>query len=207
MIFLFILKWKEGKKTQLKTCSGSLLTSPGFACLTFSGLFLSIPASNTGSLKREKTQKEKNEETAGEERRLRAPSWGELCREAACWWTGRQRRTPQERRPGPPGPGRLPLSSARPAWGQFISLSLKFAPRPPQPNSKLGTIPRWGKKEEDGEKRRRMEILSRKLTRKTNQKSPQSTQNTLDNEGKKEKSICLNEVEGIPKTLYKILRI
>lgn len=46
--------------------------------------------------------------------------------------------------------GRLPLSSARPASGQFISLSLKFPPTPP-PNSKLGTIPRWGKKEEDGE--------------------------------------------------------
>lgn len=90
------------KKTQLKTCSGSLLTFPGFACLTFSWLFLSILASNTGSLKRDKTQKEKNGETAGEERRLRAPSWAELRREAAWWWAGRQRRTPQERRPGPP---------------------------------------------------------------------------------------------------------
>ena len=48
-----------------------------------------------------------------------------------------------------------------------------------------------------------METLSRKLTRKTNPKSPQSTQNMPDNEGKKKKSICLNDVEGIPKTLYK----
>lgn len=49
-----------------------------------------------------------------------------------------------------------------------------------------------------------MEHLSRKLTRNTNQKSPQSTENMIDNEGEKKKRvICLNDVEGIPKTLYK----
>ena len=49
-----------------------------------------------------------------------------------------------------------------------------------------------------------MENLSRKLTRNTNQKSPQSTENMIDNEGEKKKRvICLNDVEGIPKTLYK----
>ena len=49
-----------------------------------------------------------------------------------------------------------------------------------------------------------MEHLSRKLTSNTNQKSPQSTENMIDNEGEKKKRvICLNDVEGIPKTLYK----
>ena len=49
-----------------------------------------------------------------------------------------------------------------------------------------------------------MEHLSRKLTRNTNQKSPQSTENMIDNEGEKKKRvICLNDMEGIPKTLYK----
>lgn len=69
---------------------------------------------------------------------------GTSCPGEVWGWTGRQQRALQERRPGQ---GRLPSSSARPAWGQLISLSLScffFF------NSKLGTIPRWGK-EEDGE--------------------------------------------------------
>lgn len=51
----------------------SLLTSPEFACLIFSGLFFLVPASNIGSLKRDKDTKR---ETAGLERRLWVPSWG-----------------------------------------------------------------------------------------------------------------------------------
>ena len=130
------------KKTQLKTCSGSLPTSSGFACLTFSGLFLFIPASNTGSLERQDTKREKKE-SAGEGRRLRVPSGDEPSREGTeAVWGGLagSRGSAGETRAGPAAP---PLQDQPGA----ISLSLNFFFFF---NSKLGTIPRWGK-EEDGD--------------------------------------------------------
>ena len=102
------------KKTQLKTCSGSLPTSSGFACLTFSGLFLFIPASNTGSLERQDTKKEKRRvsgrgEAAPSSFRGRAIQGRDGSR---VGWTGRQQglcRRDQGRAGCP--------SSAGPAWG------------------------------------------------------------------------------------------
>ena len=160
--------------------------------LTFSGLFLFIPASNTGSLERQDTKREKRRDSGrGEEAPSsflgRAVQGRDGSHVGVDWQAARAL---QERRPGQ---GRLLPSSAGPAWGRFISLSLNFFFFF---NSKLGTIPRWGK-EEDGES-------FKKINKKNKPKvSPINPEHAWQWRGKKKKSICLNDVEGIPKTLYK----